>query len=122
MVAIIKRAIVLSGPIGAGKTTLGRALSERTGRAFIDGDDHSDPERLWYCSILRTSAAVHRTGLASLDSKPAVVVAYPLDYMTWTYFQRKFEDAGVRPLSATLARLETEVRRLMRNQPLQPPC
>ena len=130
--ASIKHAIFLSGPIGAGKTTLGRALSERIGGAFIDGDDHSDPGRPWYCSILRTSAAVHRTGLASLDGKPAVVVAYPLNCMAWTYFQRKFEDAGVRPLfvsltdgpgfAATLARLEAEVRRLMRTQPLQPPC
>ena len=98
----MKHAIFLNGPIGAGKTTLGRALSERIGGAFIDGDHHSDPERPWYCSILRTSAAIHKAGLARLADKPAVVVAYPLDCITWIYFRRKFEAAGVRPLFVSL--------------------
>jgi hypothetical protein len=170
----MKYAIFLSGPIGAGKTTLGRALGERIGGAFIDGDDHSDPGRPWYCSILRTSTATLRAGLARLHDKPAIVVAYPLNCMTWIYFRRKFEGVGVQPLfvslrasfpaitgqnrgrsfsreekeriqvmiaegygsrpfsdlvvdtdgpdfAATLVRLEAEVRRLMRNPPLQPP-
>ena len=170
---MMKHAIFLSGPIGAGKTTLGRALSARIGGAFIDGDNHSDPERPWYGSILRTSVAVHKTGLARLADKPAVVVAYPLNCITWIYFRRRFGDAGIRPLfvslqasfaaitgqnrgrsfskeekeriqviiaegygappfsdlivntdgpgfAATLARLEAEVRRLMR-QPLRRP-
>ncbi len=171
---MMKHAIFLSGPIGAGKTTLGHALSERIGGAFIDGDDHSDPGRPWHCSILRTSAAIFRAGLACLNDKPAIVVAYPLNCINWIYFRRKFEGVGIQPLfvslrasfpaitgrnrgrsfsseeqeriqvmiaegygarpfsdlvvntdgpgfAATLARLEAEVRRLMRNPPLQPP-
>ena len=170
----MKHAIFLSGPIGAGKTTLGRALGERIGGAFIDGDDHSDPGRPWYCSTLRTSTAILGAGLACLDDKPAIVVAHPLNRINWIYFRRKFEGVGVKPLfvslrasfpaitgqnrgrsfssgekeriqvmiaegygsrpfsdlvvdtdgpdfTATLARLEAEVRRLMRNPPLQIP-
>ena len=98
----MKSVIFLSGPIGAGKTTLGRALGERIGGAFIDGDDHSDPEHPWYCSILRTSAAIVRTGLAMLDGKPALVIAYPLDCIAWIYFRRKFEAAGIAPLFVSL--------------------
>lgn len=102
MAAVIKHAIFLSGPIGAGKTTLGRALSERIGGAFIDGDDHSDPAHPWYCSILHTSAAIVRTGLAKLGSKPALIIAYPLNCIGWIYFRRKFEGAGIQPVFVTL--------------------
>ena len=41
-----KHAIFLSGPIGTGKTSLGRMLAEKLGGAFIDGDDHSDASPL----------------------------------------------------------------------------
>ena len=97
-----KHAIFLSGPIGAGKTTLGRALSERLSAGFIDGDDHSDPHCAWYCSILRTSRSIVRTGFAVLDRKPAVVIAYPLNCIGWVYFRRMFGDAGIRPLFVSL--------------------
>lgn len=99
---MVKHAIFLGGPIGAGKTTLGSAFSARIGGAFIDGDDYSDPERPWHYSILRTSAAIREVGLARLTDKPAVVVAYPFNCTTWIYFRRKFEAAGVRPLFVSL--------------------
>ena len=35
--------IVLMGPAGAGKSTVGVALAERLGWRFIDGDDHHSP-------------------------------------------------------------------------------
>jgi len=93
-----KHAIFLTGPVGVGKTTLGRPLATMLGGRFIDGDDHSDLGKPWYCSSLRTGAAIVRTGLSLLDDAPAVVVAQPLTCTTWIYFRRKFGDAGVRAL------------------------
>ncbi|MEI9995223.1 MAG: shikimate kinase [Rhizomicrobium sp.] len=95
-------AIFLSGPIGTGKTTLGRALAERLGGEFIDGDGYTDQTRPWYCSIKRTSEAIVANGLSALETVPAVVVAYPLGCMNWIYFRRKFGDAGATPLFVSL--------------------
>jgi hypothetical protein len=97
-----KFAIFLSGPVGVGKTALGLALSERIGGGFIDGDDHSDPDSPWYCSVLRTSAAIVQAGLTILQDKPAVAIAYPLSCIGWIYFRRKFSEAGVEPLFVSL--------------------
>lgn len=90
-----KHAIFLTGPVGAGKTTLGRALAERLAGGFIDGDEFSVPDRPWYCSILRTSRAIVQAGLAVLEERDSVVIAYPLDCITWIYFRRRFADMGV---------------------------
>jgi gluconokinase len=38
--------IVLTGPAGAGKSTVGRALAERLGWRLVDADDHPAPESL----------------------------------------------------------------------------
>ncbi len=97
-----KDAIFLSGPVGAGKTTLGRALAERLAGGFIDGDDFSDPDRPWYCSILRTSKAMAQAGLAALEDRSTVVIAYPLNCINWIYFRRRFADAGIRPFFVSL--------------------
>ncbi len=37
------RALVVMGPSGNGKTTLGRAIADRLGWRFIEGDDHHPP-------------------------------------------------------------------------------
>jgi len=97
-----KHAIFLSGPIGVGKTTIGRALAARLGGAFVDGDDHAEPGRPWYSSILRTSASIVATGLQLLETRTFLVVAYPLGCTTWIYHRRKFSDAGVSPIFVTL--------------------
>lgn len=95
-------AIFMSGPIGAGKTTLGRALAARIGGGFIDGDDHADPGLPWYGSILRTSRSVVREGFSLLAERPNLVVAYPLGCSNWIFFRRHFGDAGVRPIFVSL--------------------
>uniref|UniRef100_A0A9E7ZSB9 Shikimate kinase n=1 Tax=Bosea sp. NBC_00436 TaxID=2969620 RepID=A0A9E7ZSB9_9HYPH len=94
--------IFLSGPIGAGKTTLGRALAARIGGSFIDGDDHAAPDLPWYGSILRTSRSVVREGFSLLVERPNLVVAYPLRCSDWIFFRRHFGDAGVRPIFVSL--------------------
>lgn len=38
--------IVLMGPAGAGKTTVGTALAEKLGWTFVDADDHHSPASL----------------------------------------------------------------------------
>ena len=109
-----KYAIFLNGPIGAGKTTLGRALAEELSGGFIDGDDFSDPNHSWYCSILSTSRAIVQNGAATLQTRSVVVIAYPLDCMNWIYFRRKFVEAGASAflvsLRATYAAIVDEQR------------
>ena len=38
--------VVLMGPMGCGKTTIGKMLSDRLGRPFYDGDDFHPPENV----------------------------------------------------------------------------
>jgi hypothetical protein len=100
--APLRHAIFLSGPIGVGKTTLGRAVSARLNAAFIDGDDHADHDKPWYGSSLATSRSIIATGLRLLEAQPVLVVAYPLRCTNWLYFRRRFGEAGVRPLFVSL--------------------
>ncbi|MGI6245511.1 MAG: shikimate kinase [Pseudochelatococcus sp.] len=92
---MIKRVIFLTGPIGAGKTTLGRALAQALAGSFIDGDDHAQPNRPWYASSLRTSRAIVDAATTGLMRGDHVVVAYPLRCINWIYYRRRFSDAGV---------------------------
>ena len=43
-----------------------------------------------------------QSGLAILESKPAVVVAYPLNCVNWIYFRHRFGDAGIRTFFISL--------------------
>lgn len=40
------RSVVVMGPSGNGKSTLARALADRLGWQFIEGDDHHPPENI----------------------------------------------------------------------------
>lgn len=88
--------------MGSGKTTLGKAVARQLGGGFIDGDDHSEPDTPWYCSILRTSRSIVREGFAHLAAHDCIVIAYPLGCTNWIYFRRKFADAGIVPIFVTL--------------------
>ena len=97
-----KHAILLSGPLGVGKTSLGRALAARLGGGFVDGDDHSDAELPWYCSTLRRGHAVVTTGLGLLEAHTFVIIAYPLRCTDWIFYKRRFDDAGVHSIFVNL--------------------
>ena len=97
-----KHAIFLNGPIGTGKTTLGRALADRLSAGFIDGDDFSDPDRPWYCSILQTSRSIIQDSVTVLATSNAVIIAYPLNCINWIYSRRKLADVGINTLFISL--------------------
>jgi hypothetical protein len=90
-----RHAVFLNGPIGIGKTALGRSLAAALDAAFIDGDDLSDPGRPWYASSLRTSHAIIGGILAALDGRRLVAVAYPLRCVNWIFFRRRLGHAGI---------------------------
>ena len=91
----MQRSLVLfDGPIGAGKTSLGRAVAKELAFGFIDGDDHSAPGP-WIRSILRTSRKIASATEEALQSHPSVIVSYPLRCTTWIFFQQTFERRGI---------------------------
>ena len=94
--------IFLSGPIGAGKTTLGRELAARLEGVFLDGDDFSRSDLPWYACILQTSRGILRAGIAGVEQKGISVVSYPLGCINWIYFKRSFEDRGVQTTFVSL--------------------
>lgn len=95
-------ALFLSGPVGVGKTTLGKALATRLGGSFIDGDDLADAGRPWYGSIHSTCKAIARESVVALTQYPFVVIAYPLRCVNWIYFRRRLAEVGIRPYFITL--------------------
>lgn len=92
--------IFLDGPIGVGKTSLGRAAAQSLGWAFIDGDDHS-AEGPWLRSILRTSRAIAAACRQALETHPAVIVAYPLRPTDWRFYRATFGREAVACLGLT---------------------
>jgi hypothetical protein len=81
--------IFFEGPIGVGKTSLGRVVAETLGHGFIDGDDHSEPGPR-YASSLTTSRGIVKACRIALKASPHVIVAYPLRCINWVYFQGHF--------------------------------
>ncbi|WP_319517213.1 shikimate kinase [uncultured Martelella sp.] len=88
-----KAVILLDGPIGVGKSTLGRAAAASLGYGFIDGDDLSAPGYLR--SILQTNRGIARAAQDKLQSQTAVIVSYPIRCTNWIFFQKTFARAGI---------------------------
>ena len=76
--------IVLMGPAGAGKTTVGRALAAALGWPFVDGDDRHSPanvEKMRAGAALSDAdrapwlASLHAAIARTLDRREHLVVA-----------------------------------------------
>ena len=107
--------VLLDGPIGVGKTTLGRAAASQLQFGFIDGDGYSVPGD-WLRSILRTSRRIVSASEESLRTNPSVVVAYPLRCTNWIFLRETFGQMGVAchciGLIADIASITVRTRRL----------
>ncbi len=91
---MVASVILIDGPIGVGKTTLGRAAASNLALGFIDGDDYSAPG-YWLRSILRTSRKIVSASENTLRTYPAVIVSYPLRCTNWLYFSQTFGRMGI---------------------------
>lgn len=102
-----RRVIVISGPVGAGKSTIGRYLEEHYGLVFIDGDAVSkrvnhlsrlDPARErpdFYDETLRTV-------MVTLGLGDDVVVGYVFEAQHLRAYRERLEPHGIEPLMRVL--------------------
>jgi len=95
--------IFLNGPIGVGKTVLGRLAGAKLGASFIDSDDLGDPSTPWFEQGLSAAKALVTASLAALRERPVVIVAKPLRARDWTFFKARFEAEDVAVHCITLA-------------------
>lgn len=97
-----RTAIFLSGPVGAGKTTFGKALAEVWGGCFIDGDDHCPTDRRWFAASLTTARSLLAAiEAAALPGRP-VIIAYPLRQREWTFHRLHLARATISSLLVSL--------------------
>ena len=107
MAPAARQVIVLNGPVGVGKTTLGRAVAAELGAAFIDGDDLHDPGKHWFEDVLTASHALVRAGRDALERRSTLVVAKPLRARDWRFLEGRFGALGITAHCVTLsARLD----------------
>lgn len=94
--------VVLSGPIGVGKTTLGRALATALGGAFLDSDDLRDPARSWVQEVRVILDRLVAEGSVLLRHKPVLVIAKPLRARDWAGLRARFAARGIPAFCVTL--------------------
>lgn len=99
----MRTVVVVSGPVNAGKTTVGRALARVIeGATFIDGDDHDAPDD---ASLhVRIEAALQRLcGEIVATPSHCLVIAYPLRDQDHERLLRAAKTGEARLLVVTLA-------------------
>lgn len=95
--------IFLSGPIGVGKSTLGRSLANALSARFVDGDDFAIGDRPWFTRSLKTQRAILQEVLQHASGGKRVVVAYPLRCVEWIFHKRHLAKANLIPVFVTLS-------------------
>jgi len=85
-----KSVLFFEGPVGVGKTSLGREVASRLGFRFIDGDDYATRGN-WLRSILTASHRIVDACQEQLENHPAVIVAYPLRCTNWVFYRETFK-------------------------------
>jgi hypothetical protein len=103
MFAVMRQVIFLNGPIGAGKTTLGRALANDLCAAFLDSDDLRDRSKRWYEETLTLANALVRAAISALKEQPLLVIAMPLRARDWAFFCARFRAQETATYCVTLA-------------------
>lgn len=95
--------VFLSGPIGAGKSTLGRSVAQAMGGHFVEGDEHSPRDRPWYAASLSTNRSIFNAVIRNATELRPVVVAYPLGCINWIFYRRRLAEAGIRLIVVSLS-------------------
>lgn len=97
-----KQVVFLSGPIGVGKSTIGAAVAQRLGGAFIESDWLGDPSGAWNEQIDAVNGEIVAQSLQALDIVDVAVVELPLDAARWQSLNHAF-GLGVQTRCITLA-------------------
>ena len=113
------RALVVIGPSGNGKSTLGQAISGRLGWRFIEGDDHHPPANI--AKMSRGEALTDADRLPFLDSIARTLAdgeaVAACSALKRTYRERLLRVARL-PILFVLPRVSPEeLKRRMENRP-----
>ncbi len=94
---------MINGVIGSGKTTLGRAVAERIGAHFMDGDSFRDYSQPWAKDALPLFKRLMAALDSALDESNRVIISYPLRNWDWLMLQQGFGELGARGYCITLS-------------------
>lgn len=69
---------------------------------FIEGDEHSAPDKPWYVSTLYTARSIVRSIKAAADGGKPVVIAYPLRCIDWIFYRHKLAERDIHTIVVSL--------------------